>query len=248
MPGRRAGGGHEALLRWNHLQRGVLAPGAFLKVAEDSGLIEAIDRCMFQKALDSGRELVRAGGYVSLNASPRLFQQKESDLHLRALIAGSGFDPACLRLEATEGTLLETPMRWLQSCNGCAMPASIARSTTSARVFLARLRACLPASDDQDRPQLHQPILGRVSPRSSAIIEAVLELGKALGIEILAEGIETEYQRAILDGNGLRPRTRLFVRAARAGAPLAGAACSRQGLWRVRRSINADVNLRPRPL
>ena len=191
--------GYEALLRWNHPQRGVLVPGAFLGVAEDSGLIEAIDLRMFQLALDCSRELVREGGYISLNVSPRLFQQKEFDVHLRVLIADSGFDPACLRLEVTEGTLLEDPdvmVATLQRLRDAGIESALDDFGTGysslgyVHVFPLRMIKI-------DRSFI-SPFSAGVSPRSSAIIEAVLVLGKALDIEILAEGIETEYQLGVL--------------------------------------------------
>ncbi|MDQ3039574.1 MAG: EAL domain-containing protein, partial [Pseudomonadota bacterium] len=98
--------GYEALLRWNHPQRGVLAPGDFLQVAEDSGLIEPIDWRMFRLAMRCSRQLVREGGFVTINVSPRLFQNNDLDQRLLQLTHDTGFDPAKLRIEVTEGTLL----------------------------------------------------------------------------------------------------------------------------------------------
>ncbi len=101
--------GYEALVRWRHPERGVLAPGEFLPVAEDSGLLEAIDWAMYRMACEAGAGLVGAGQYMTLNISPRHFQDPEFDMRLLALAREAGFDPARLRIEVTEGTLLGDP-------------------------------------------------------------------------------------------------------------------------------------------
>ncbi|MDQ3057738.1 MAG: diguanylate cyclase, partial [Pseudomonadota bacterium] len=98
--------GYEALLRWRHPQRGMLAPGDFLQIAEDSGLIEPIDWRMFQLSMEAAGDLVRDGGFITINVSPRLFQDDNLDGRLLQLTRDTGFEPAKLRIEVTEGTLL----------------------------------------------------------------------------------------------------------------------------------------------
>jgi diguanylate cyclase (GGDEF)-like protein len=195
--------GYEALLRWQHPQRGVLAPGEFLQVAEDSGLIEAIDWCMFRLALDCSRELVRDGGYITLNVSPRLFQQEDFDRQLLALTTDLGFDPACLRLEVTEGTLLGDPeamVAVLQRLREANVEAALDDFGTGYS-SLGHVHRFPLKMIKIDRSFI-TPFSADVSPRSSAVIEAILALGHALGVEIVAEGIETEYQREVLTAMG----------------------------------------------
>jgi predicted signal transduction protein with EAL and GGDEF domain len=195
--------GYEALLRWQHPQRGILAPPDFLKVAEDSGLIEDIDWRQFRLALEAARELVRDGSFITLNVSPRLFAHNDFDQRLVAMTREVDFNPRCLRLEVTEGTLLGDPQ------------------TVAATLHRLREAHIESALDDfgtgySSLGHVHHfplkmikidrsfiaPFAAGVAPRSSAVIEAILALGNALGAEIVAEGIETEYQREVLRAMG----------------------------------------------
>ncbi len=191
--------GYEALVRWQHPQRGLLAPGEFLPVAEESGLIEAIDWQMYRAACSEGAALVRDGGFITLNISPRHFQDDAFDERLLALAAETGFEPARMRIEVTEGTLLGDP-------------ESVAR-------ILARLRDAMveAALDDfgtgySSLGHLHRfplkmikidrsfvtPLGTDGAHRSSAIIGAIVALARSLGLDLVAEGVETEAQRQAL--------------------------------------------------
>jgi diguanylate cyclase (GGDEF)-like protein len=191
--------GYEALVRWQHPQRGLLAPGEFLPVAEESGLIEAIDWQMYRAACSEGAALVRDGGFITLNISPRHFQDDAFDERLLALAAETGFEPARMRIEVTEGTLLGDP-------------ESVAR-------ILSRLRDAMveAALDDfgtgySSLGHLHRfplkmikidrsfvtPLGTDGAHRSSAIIGAIVALARSLGLDLVAEGVETEAQRQAL--------------------------------------------------
>jgi len=191
--------GYEALLRWRHPQRGILGPPDFLKVAEDSGLIEDIDWRQFRLALEAARELVKDGSFLTLNVSPRLFQHNDFDQRLLAMTREVDFEPRRLRLEVTEGTLLGDPQ---------------AVAATLHRLRDAHIESALDdfGTGYSSLGHVHHfplkmikidrsfitPFAAGVAPRSSAVIEAILALGHALGAEIVAEGIETEYQREVL--------------------------------------------------
>lgn len=195
--------GYEALLRWQHPERGLLAPGEFLKTAEDSGLIEPIDWQMFRQAMLCSQELAVAGRYITLNVSPRLFQRPGFDTRLLALTSEIGFDPGNLRLEVTEGMLLGDPG---------------AMADVLMRLREAKIEAALDdfGTGYSSLGHIHRfplkmikidrsfitPLSGDHSARSCAVIEAILALGRALGIEIVAEGVETEQQRQRLSEMG----------------------------------------------
>ncbi len=191
--------GYEALVRWHHPQRGTLLPGEFLSVAEDSGQIEAIDWQMYRMACLAGADLVRDGGYITINVSPRHFQNEDFDTHLLIVASEAGFDPAKLRIEVTEGTLLGDP--------------------TAVAKVLQRLReACIDAALDDfgtgysSLGYVHQfplkmikidrsfvrPLGAEEAPRSLAVIGAIIALTRSLGLDVIAEGIETDEQRRIL--------------------------------------------------
>ncbi|KAF1711841.1 bifunctional diguanylate cyclase/phosphodiesterase [Pseudoxanthomonas sacheonensis] len=191
--------GYEALLRWQHPQRGVLAPGEFLQVAEDSGLIQAIDWRMFRLALVCGQALVRNGGYLTLNVSPRLFQQEDFDRRMLDLTTEIGFDPTHLRLEVTEGTLLGDPeamVAVLQRLRDANIEAALDDFGTG-HSSLGHVQRFPLKMIKIDRSFI-APFAAGASPRSSAVIGAILALGHALGVEIVAEGIETRHQREVL--------------------------------------------------
>ncbi|QSX79116.1 bifunctional diguanylate cyclase/phosphodiesterase [Agrilutibacter solisilvae] len=195
--------GYEALLRWNHPERGVLTPGAFLKVAEDSGLIEGIDWRMFRLALEASRELVHDGSFITLNVSPRLFQHDDFDRRILALTHEVGFDPARLRLEVTEGTLLGDPdavVATLQRLRDAKIEAALDDFGTGYS-SLGHVHHFPLKMIKIDRSFI-TPFAAGVAPRSSAVIEAILALGNALGAEVVAEGIETRYQCEVLKAMG----------------------------------------------
>ncbi|BCT91944.1 bifunctional diguanylate cyclase/phosphodiesterase [Lysobacter helvus] len=200
--------GYEALLRWRSASRGVLRPGEFMKVAEDSGLIEPIDWRMFRLALQAGRALVAPRGdgvqrYITLNVSPRLFQHNDFDRRLLDLVAENGFDPAALRLEVTEGTLLGDPeamVATLHRLREAGVEAALDDFGTgySSLGHVHRFPLRMIKIDQS----FVAPFANGESPRSSAVIEAILALGNALGVEIVAEGIETAAQHDVLKRMG----------------------------------------------
>ncbi|MCY7354555.1 MAG: EAL domain-containing protein [Lysobacter sp.] len=195
--------GYEALLRWRHPQRGVLAPGDFLQVAEDSGLIEPIDWRMFRLSMECAGKLVRDGGYITINVSPRLFRNDDLDQRLLQLIRDTGFDPAKLRVEVTEGTLLGDAVAAaavLQRLRDAGIETALDDFGTGysslGQVHLFPLKMI-----KIDRSFI-SPLGGSHSPRSAAVIGAILALSNSLDIEVIAEGIETEAQRDALVAMG----------------------------------------------
>ena len=195
--------GYEALLRWQHPQRGVLAPGDFLQVAEDSGLIEAIDWQMFRISLKCSRQLVTEGTYVTLNVSPRLFQQEGFEKKLLGLVHELDFHPERLRVEVTEGTLLKDPEAMvgvLERLREAGIEAALDDFGTGYS-SLGHVHRFPLKMIKIDRSFI-SPFAAGVAPRSAAVIEAILALGHSLGVQIVAEGIETEYQGEVLTSMG----------------------------------------------
>ena len=188
--------GHEALMRWKHPQRGLLRPGDFLEVAEDSGIIEAIDWRIFKRACTLAA--CRGGDtYLSINVSPRHLLHDDFGARLLKLLDRTGLDPSRLRIEVTEGTLLNDPekargiLQELQEHGvGVALDdfgtgySSLSYLHTFPLRMLKIDRTFLAALDRKDN--------------AAAVISAVLALARALRIEVVAEGIEAEAQRAAL--------------------------------------------------
>ncbi|MHB8911941.1 MAG: bifunctional diguanylate cyclase/phosphodiesterase [Lysobacter sp.] len=191
--------GYEALIRWRHPRRGVLLPADFLPVAEDSGLIEAIDWQMYHLACAAGANLVRDGGYITLNISPRHFQNADFDERLLQLTRDTGFNPAQLRIEVTEGTLLGDPeavAKILERLRASGVEAALDDFGTgySSLGYVQRFPLKMIKIDRS----FVDPLGRDTSQRSSAIVGAVLALSQSLGLEVVAEGVETETQQQAL--------------------------------------------------
>src|SRR5690606_13497778 len=106
--------GVEALVRWQQPERGLVPPGEFIPIAEDSGLIGAIDAWVLEQAcaqmvrwLAEGSELQ----FVAVNVSSRLFGRGELDARVERVLRETGLDPARLELEVTESAVMDDPDR-----------------------------------------------------------------------------------------------------------------------------------------
>lgn len=191
--------GFEALLRWHHPTRGLLAPGEFLRVAEDSGLIEAIDWRVFELACRAAAALPEPGQFITVNVSPRHFTHADFDWRLLELIDACGIGPERICIELTEGSLLT--------------------NTEQVRAILGRLREAgvLAALDDFGTGYSSLSYLHRFPLRmlkidrsfiaelgdgpnsaSAGCVKAILALARSLEMEVVAEGIETAAQHEAL--------------------------------------------------
>ena len=195
--------GYEVLIRWQHPVRGLLAPGEFLPVAEQTGLIESIDWHLYGLACEAGAPLVREGGYLTLNVSPRHFAHSDFDRSLMALLGRTGYDPAKLRIEVTESTLLGDPAAVasvLQRLKDAGVGTALDDFGTgySSLGHVHRFPLCMVKIDQSFIGELD-----RAQPsRSVAIVDAVLSLGRALDLDVVAEGVETDAQRQVLIAMG----------------------------------------------
>jgi len=197
--------GAEALLRWQHPTRGLLLPGDFIAVAEESGLIEPIGRWVIREAC---LQLVRwsvqptlANLTLSINISPREFRNPAFVSLMLSIVTEIGADPRKLMLELTErvtfGPLEEIcpKMDALKAHGFCFALDDFGIGFSSL--------ACL-----QDLPldqlKIDKSFVRSLQDRSnsSAIIEAILALGRSLGLTVVAEGVETGEQLQILMDKG----------------------------------------------
>ena len=189
--------GHEALLRWQHEKRGMLLPGVFLDLGEDSGLIEQVDWLIYEQVIAG---LCRGGrGYVSVNVSPRHFRSADFTSRLFGLIEAFDADPRRLRLEITEVALLDDgprTLRILQTLRerGILVQLDDFGTGFSALSYLHRFPITSLKIDQSFIAGLHGP----ENQSTRALVEGVVSLARTLGIETIAEGIETEAQRQTL--------------------------------------------------
>jgi diguanylate cyclase (GGDEF)-like protein len=187
--------GVEALLRWRHEKHGLLAPVEFIDVGEDSGLIEQVDWLMYARVItDMARHDMP--GYVAINVSPRHFNAPDFAGRLLGLLDVAGVDPARLRIEITEVALLDDAPRISETLDLLRQRGVLAQLDDFGTGFsaLSYLHRFPIAALKIDRSFVAD--LGSDAPdKSVAVIRAIVALAGSLGIEIIAEGVETMVQR-----------------------------------------------------
>ena len=189
--------GHEARLRWQHERRGLLLPAEFIGLGEDSGLIEQVDWLLYEQVV---RQIARGvDGYISVNVSPRHFRSPDFGDRLLAMFEAHGADPARLRLEITEVALLDDAPRTLRILRTLRQHGILAQlddfgTGFSALSYLHRF----PISVLKIDRSFVSGLGAEARPESLALVRAILALAGTLGIETIAEGVETEEQRSAL--------------------------------------------------
>ena len=186
--------GAEALLRWQHPERGLLLPGDFIAVAEESGLIEPIGRWVIREAC---LQLVKwnvqpafADLTLSINISPREFRRSDFVSVLLDIVTGIGVDPRKLMLELTERVTFGPPEE-IRPKMDALKAHGFCFSLDDFGVGFSSL-ACLKDLP-LDQLKIDKSFVRSLQARnnSSAIIEAILALGRSLGLTVVAEGVET---------------------------------------------------------
>jgi diguanylate cyclase (GGDEF)-like protein len=190
--------GYEALLRWNHPREGVLGPSSFLRVAQDSGHIEAIDWRVFEAASSAIQYLRESTPFLTINVSALHLQHADFDRRLVRLLERTGLSPARLIIEVTEGSLLDDPERvraTLERLRRIGIGAALDDFGTGYS-SLSYLHSLPLRMLKIDRSFVHA--LDEGTPATTTVVAAILALARALGIQVIAEGIETPAQRSAL--------------------------------------------------
>ncbi len=196
--------GVEALVRWEHPQRGLVAPGEFIPIAEACGLIGEIDHWVLRQACMQMRLWQAAGNapeFVAVNVSSRLFGRGELDARVAEALLDSGLAAECLELEVTESAVMDCPdqaQELLTRLRNLGVRLAIDDFGTGYS-SLARLRH-LPVH----KLKLDRSFVEGLPADSgdAAIAHAVVALGHSLGLRVLAEGIETQAQADFLQRIG----------------------------------------------
>jgi diguanylate cyclase (GGDEF)-like protein/PAS domain S-box-containing protein len=190
--------GLEALVRWRHPERGLLDPGQFVSIAEDSGMIEPIGRWVQENAC---RQILEWHELrpderpfdVSVNLSARQVTNRELAASIEEILAGSGLDPVHLRLEITESALVEesaTARGALEALSqtGVGLVLDDFGTGYSSLAYLNRF-----PFDALKIDRSFIDALG-VEQERTAIVEAIIGMARALALDVIAEGVENEAQ------------------------------------------------------
>jgi diguanylate cyclase (GGDEF)-like protein len=220
----------EALLRWNHATRGRLSPAEFMPLAEEIGLMASIDAWVLEAAT---KEAVRwAGGVrVAVNLSPAKFKRRDFVAAVQRALADSGLPPQRLELEISEQILLQE--------EGGNIEALHALHAFGVRIALDDFGTGYSTLSDLrlfafDKIKIDQSFVAdlEMSKEAVAIVAAIADLGRSLGVDTTAEGIETPAQAELARAAGCtEAQGYLFSRALSAGgiaALLREAAAERQ--------------------
>jgi diguanylate cyclase (GGDEF)-like protein/PAS domain S-box-containing protein len=196
--------GMEALLRWQHAERGMVPPLEFIPALEDSGLIVEVGDWVVGEACRQLREWTRAGlqlAPVAVNLSARQFRRRDLDQVIRRVLAEHGLSPALLELEITESSLMDDPqdaIRQLQALREAGLRISVDDFGTgySSLAYLTRL----PVSTLKiDRAFVNA---ATTESSSAAIVKMVIDMAQRLSFDVVAEGIETDAHVKFLRQHG----------------------------------------------
>jgi predicted signal transduction protein with EAL and GGDEF domain len=191
--------GVEALVRWNHPDRGIVTPTEFIPIAEHSGLIVRLDEWVLRRACEQGTKWPEIS--LAVNLSPSNFHHSDMVIRLRRILSETDFDPRRLEIEITENMLLNaTPEVLGQLAEMRRMGIRIVLDDFGTGYSsLGYLRHFPVDKIKIDKSFVHN--LG-ITEEAAAIIECVARLGRALSLTITAEGVETGEQHRFVRAAG----------------------------------------------
>jgi EAL domain-containing protein (putative c-di-GMP-specific phosphodiesterase class I) len=197
--------GAEMLLRWMHAERGLMLPGEFLPLAEETGLILPIDQwvlttvCLQLKAWQGSAHT--RGLKLAVNVGARRFRQPDFVEHVQQVLKQTGADPALMEIELAESPVMEDiaaaleKMRALKAL-GIGFSMDGFGTGYASLSYLTRLPFNQIKIDQSFVRNLDH------NPHDRVLVQTIITMAKSLGLSVLAEGTETEAQREFLDRHG----------------------------------------------
>ncbi|MEG2977127.1 MAG: EAL domain-containing protein, partial [Comamonas sp.] len=190
----------EALVRWKHPHRGLVSPNEFIGFAENRGLIAAVDRWVLNQACRQAKAW-QDDGYlpvpVAVNLSAQEFRQRDVVQEVAQVLDDTGLDARYLHIEITETTLMLSGTQMQQTLHALkALGVGLAIDDFGTGYSsLAYLR-----KHPIDRLKIDRSFVSDLphNPDAAAIVNAIVQMGQSLHIEILAEGVESPEQLHML--------------------------------------------------
>ncbi len=191
--------GLEALVRWPHPRHGLISPGQFISIAEERGLIIPLGDWVLRRAC---RDAMRWPHLrMAVNVSPIQFRHKDFVASVTRVIEASGIDPTRLEIELTEGVVVadadaaEAAMMDLRAL-GVRLALDDFGTGYSSLIYLRRFAF--------DKIKIDRSFLESMEPtgESAILVHSVVHLGRALGLTVTAEGVETKEQHRFLQAVG----------------------------------------------
>ncbi|MGH2490697.1 MAG: putative bifunctional diguanylate cyclase/phosphodiesterase, partial [Candidatus Limnocylindria bacterium] len=191
----------EALARWDHPRLGMVPPSEFIRLAERSGVMPQLSSWALRTALGKAREWQQRGVSIAVNMAVSDLSDETFPDRVRAAVREAGVAPAILHLEVTESGVMSEPERILTSLErlrdiGVRLAIDDFGTGSSSLAYLHRLpiHAC----------KIDRSFIRRLTTEASsvAIVRATIELGHALGLRVIAEGVEDAATLEVLRGMG----------------------------------------------
>jgi predicted signal transduction protein with EAL and GGDEF domain len=197
--------GAEALLRWHHPIRGMVSPREFIPLAEETGMILQIWEMVLLNAckqLKKWESLYQTSPFhLAINVSPHQFRMPDFVSHIQRVIEQTGINPNCLMLEVTEGVLIDNindTVKKMHALKKLGVRFSIDDFGTgySSLTYLKSLPL--------DQLKIDQSFVRDINrdANDEAIVETIITMTRILGIDVIAEGVETESQVHFLQKKG----------------------------------------------
>ena len=196
--------GMEALLRWHHPYQGLINPKQFLPQAEESGMILPIGEWVLRAAGKQAKYWEKQGyptAKVAVNLSARQIHHGNLPALIQDILIQCHLDPENLKLELTETFLIHETEETIQTLRELkAMGMHLYIDDFGAGYASHRYMKCYPIEEIKLQHSLIQSL--PKSTNDAAIVDAVISLGKNLGLQVIAEGVETAEQMAFLENHG----------------------------------------------
>lgn len=196
----------EALLRWQHPKHGLLEPDTFIPLAEETGLILPIGQWVLKTACEQIRNWSERAGapiHMAINVSARQFRQPNFVDDVKKTLAETGADPACLGLELTESVVISDLQDTIAKMHALKqMGIRLSMDDFGTGYSSLSTLSSLPL----DQLKIDQSFIQKLNPNADAnneiVTQSIITLGRTLGLQVIAEGVETYNQLDFLERHG----------------------------------------------